>query len=481
LDLFTAWAGIPGEPGKVFDLRKAGALNYLTAWYAPVRPIVFREVLSQAYASGAQTAVAEYRYLDPDYRNEHSRFYSSTFRRYPSVAHRIHFFSDPPPEELDDARIAARFDRDSYLGYSVLRPVAGGPVGRTMLTIPGELAGQVSCAAEDKVNLFGWPFQVTAAPLMAQDAQLSRCAHATVWVVAYLHHLKYGAPRRLPGEIADAVPVEVGMNRPTPSVGLAVNQLLEASRRMGLPCLAYRLDGKLPPDETLYSLACRYLNSGLPVIVAAGSHAFVLVGYQAYKKDGQTRFRFIRQDDEAGPYRIVDNPFHDKYGDWWQLIVPLPEKIYLSGDAAEALGKEQLEAMLGNSWVPGRTELRNRLENKEIRFRSTVVLSNDFKVGLTGRGMDQETAAIFHRMQMSRWIWVVEAVDASARDRGEPCVIAEAIIDATDHALDPHVLGWRFPKTVYQWFPDENIERLYPDLTELPLLKSLVQVDQKVA
>jgi hypothetical protein len=57
---------------------------------------------------------------------------------------------------------------------------------------------------------------------------------------------------------------------------------------------------------------------------------------------------------------------------------------------------------------------------------------------------------------MSHWIWVVEATDRAARALGERCVLAEAVIDATDHLRDLHVLAWRIPGELVQWDPDED-------------------------
>ena len=97
---FREWT--PRRPAQVVDLRPAGAFIELSRYYAGSRPTVVDEVIGQAYTLRAQMAIIEYRYLYPDYRSEHSRFYSRTFRRYPSVAHRIHFFLEPPSPELDD-------------------------------------------------------------------------------------------------------------------------------------------------------------------------------------------------------------------------------------------------------------------------------------------------------------------------------------------------------------------------------------------
>lgn len=474
---FHAWAGSPGEPGRVLDLRVPGALDDLVERYGAVQPDVLREILSQAYRLGAQMAVVEYRYLDPDYRNEHSRFYSGTFRRYPSVAHRIHFWSAPPPEELDDPHRPATFPAADYQGYTVIRPVPGAPVGRTMLQPPEHLRPYIGCLSLDETNLFGVKYQVRASPFTAQDAQLGVCAHASLWEIAYYHHLEYQAPRYLPGEITDAAPAGAGVGRPTPSLNLTVNQLVEASRIIGLPCLLYKIIG----SAQVIRLACPYLNSGIPVIVAGGGHAFTLVGYQPIRRrDGSKWIQFIRQDDEVGPYQEVNNVDTDDYAPWMYLIVPLPKKVYLSGEKAEALGIQRLRADLSESSVGEHQRLLERVNAQEVKFRTTLVRSNDFKRDLIDRRLEELTAAIYRRIGMSKWIWVVEATAVAERDEGNDCVLAEAVIDSTDHLRDLNVLARRIPQTLYQWLPDEDQHQVFRELPESPPLRCLARVSQRV-
>lgn len=475
------WGGPPGRTGEVVDLRRPGSLDRLIEVYASAQPAVMRSVLAQAYALGAQMVVIEYRYLDPDYRNEHSRFYSTTFRRYPSVAHRLHFFREPPPAALYDPKVPMRFDGLTYLGYSVIRPVSGGPVGRTMLAPPDRLARYVTCLARDRVNVFGAPLEIEATPFVAQDAQLSRCAHATVWVTGYYHHLRFGGPRLLPGDIAEAVPSETGFGRPKPSLGLSIPQLCETSRRVGLPCLLYRLDFNLAPDS-VFDIACRYLNSGMPVTIAGGGHAFVLVGYRPTRSPtGEVRIAFIRQDDEEGPYQLVDSPALDAYAPWEYLIAPLPEKVYVAGEKAELVGRGRLTqtlTALGSGWAKKLTE---RIRTGEVTFRSAVVRSNTFKTELLKRGASESLSAIYMRMQMPRWIWVVEATDRDARDKGEPCVVAEAVIDATDHLRDLHVLAWRLEDRLWHWLPDEDLLGVHRGVNQTGPLTSCVIGSSEVA
>lgn len=478
---FADWAGPPGEPGLVVDLRVPGALGELLTRYGAARPRVLANVLAHAYGLGAQMAVIEYRYLDADYRNEHSRFYSGTFRRYPSIAHRIHFFSTAPPAELDDEDVPAMFPPDAYLGFCVVRPVSGAPVGRTMLPPPDELAPYVSCQSEDHVNLFGTPLRIRGVPFMAQDAQLSVCAHASLWIVARYHTERFGAPKFLPSDIADVVPAAVGLGRPTPSLGLTIHQMLEASRLIGLPCLLYDIQRSAAAKESMYSLTCRYLNSGIPVIIAGGGHAFTLIGYQPYRShDGSKLIRYIRQDDEVGPYQVVNNPNLDDYHPWKYLIVPLPTKIYVSGEKAEALGRERILSTLRSISSSDASTLLHRIETGEVKVRTTVTLSNDFKSGLLKRGLDATATAIYQRMPMSRWIWVVELTEVADRDVGAPCVVAEAVVDATDHLRDLHVLAWRVLDTLSRWLPDQDMVEDYDNLPSNLRLHCLAQVDQRV-
>lgn len=459
---FAEWT--PGDPARVVDLRPPGALLQLIRYYEGTRPTIVHEVFGQAYSLGAQMAVIEYRYIDPDYRSEHSRFYSITFRRYPSVAHRVHFFGAPPPDEWRDPDRGLDFAplADSYLGFVVLRPLAGARVGRVALAPPDAYAHDVTCLSREKVNVFGVRMSVRCAPFMAQDAQLGVCAHMALWVVAHHHNLAFGRERRTSGEIADRIPSDLGLGRPAPSSGLTVDQLAAGCRSLGLPALVYKCKDPvvdLPIGEQIPGIVCRYLNSGMPVIVAAGGHhAFTLVGYR--RVDAGTadeRIHFIRQDDEVGPYQIVEDYAHDRHGKWEWLIVPLPQKVFLPGEVAESLGKEQLLETARDAGDAAQA-LADEVdaEPHEISFRSTVVRSNRFKETLVDRGFQPDVVAVYRRMPLPRWIWVIEAIRKNHRSKRERAVIAEAIIDATDHSRDPHALAWRVPGALWSWRPDDD-------------------------
>jgi hypothetical protein len=460
-------------PAAAFDLYSRTEFADLFTTYQGVRHDVLGDVIEQAMRAGAKSVVAEYRYLDADYRNEHSRFYSTTFRRYPSVAHRLHFFAENVPGEALEADKPSSFTQYGYLGYSVMRPVAAGPIGRTVIRPEENLFAHVSCKAEDKVNLFGTELSVVGAPFMTQESQLGVCIHVTAWVCAYVHHLQFGAQRFLPGDIASFAPHEVG--RLVPAQGMSVGQLSAIFEAAGLPAVVYNLDD-LPGNEDVFTIACRYLNSGLPVVVAGGGHAFVLIGYRRVTGKDGARIEFIRQDDQRGPYHIVKDPLFDRWRPWEYLVIPLPPKVYVSGEKAETVGAGTLFTALMQRRTTADEELLARMGRKEVVLRTTALGSNDFKSGLKDRGAPDELIGAYHWTHMSRWIWVVEAIEHAAWDAGDNSVLAEVVIDATDHTGDPRPLTWRLPGQLAAWDPDrDRVGRI--DLPDMQPIRTVCRVD----
>jgi hypothetical protein len=263
----------------------------------------------------------------------------------------------------------------------------------------------------------------------------------------------------------------------TPSSGLSLYQISAAAARLGLSPLVYGLQ-PAPDGETLPRLACRYLNSRIPVIVGGDGHAFVLVGYQRVRAgDPDERIEFFRHDDEVGPYVPVPNFQFDDYSPWDYLVVPLPHKVYLSGEDAEVVGAEHLRQALEDHPSEGTQALVVQLQdpNRPLTFRTTVIPSNALKTGLDGRGVPDELAAVYRRMQMSRWVWVVELVDRQLRKDEAPCVLGEVLIDATDHVRDRRVLAYRVPGVIAQW--DADADRLgLRALSDIPPLVSVSPV-----
>lgn len=122
-----------------------------------------------------------------------------------------------------------------------------------------------------------------------------------------------------------------------------------------------------------------------------------------------------------------------------------PRRKSLSGERAEILGSARLKQALRESHeLPAR--MVADLDQGQVRFRTTVMLSNEFKASWLRRKGATRAAAVYQRIPMSRWVWVTELVRRPERDEGLPCVLGEAVMDATEQDPDRAMLAWRVPR-----------------------------------
>lgn len=392
-----------------------------------------------------KAVLAERRYIDIDYRSEHSRFYSTTFVRYPSVCHRLHFFTDDidlSVEELDRSplvRCVERLrERGAYRGYSILRPLPTSPVGRTMIAPPPSLRTAALATVDDTVHLFGVDFRISGVPFISQDAQFSRCAHAAMWVTLNHAHLSYGAPRRLPSDIHDATIGGESLGRHIPSGGLSPAQMMRGLERLGLAPIQIMLPSTRRRSRrsnrmSLFATLCRYVNSQMPPIVYSEDHAWVVVGYSR-SGHGHDHIHLYRHDDVRGPYLRVDDPWREpdeSHRPWVATVPPLPQKVYLTGERAELIGREVFERAVP---VAG-SGARALIGRRRIKWRTYAIHSTEYKASLAGR-LPEALGDPYRLAQWPRYIWVVEAHDDSLRDTGRPSCIGEVIVDATAHHLE---------------------------------------------
>jgi hypothetical protein len=268
----------------------------------------------------------------------------------------------------------------------------------------------------------------------------------------------------------------LGWGRPLPSEGLTVQQLLELLRIFDLPPAFYSVDSldydlpwKQPPpkwpgkpvgrhpgywDTRLISVCCRYLNSGFPVLVGTADHAFTLCGYERVPRKGQPDWiRFIRHDDQRGPYLLVEDVFNDvdkqskyKYTPWDSIIVPLPDKLWLPPEPVEYAGSVILEsfAKLLETHIPETAQISKMIKEKDLSLHTYAVTSNDFKAHLD-RGLDESIQREYRLARFSRYVWVVEAVSRELRRAGKDCVFGEVVFDATSSETSPRPLAIHVP------------------------------------
>lgn len=431
------------------------------------RPL--RRCVNVARTLGAKTIVVETRYLDPDYRSEFSAYYSKQFADVPDSTHRLHFFSKILTKRTM-WRTATSVD---YLGYVVIRPATTGLVSRAMLPPPPELQSAVRTSVTETVNFFGQDLDVTGVPFAQQDAQIGACAQAAAWSCHYSAFLRHDVHRRPKAEFTLRAPASLHPSRPIPSGGLTVLQLCELFRTLELPALHYEI-GKLPSpglswqppdpkpsapnqhpglwDNRIVTIACRHLNSGNPILIGTLDHAFILCGYRRTNNPRPGWIEFVRHDDQEGPYSLVSDVLADvapdtgkAYGPWQTMQVPMPDKIWLAPEVAELQSGELLLSLSREitSAYPGKPflDLDELIRMDRLRVHTYVTRSNAFKGELKSRGLATNFRRGYAFARLPRYVWVVEAIDKDLRDSGLPCVLGEAVLDATSSDHDARKLA----------------------------------------
>lgn len=442
----------------------------LARYLGSINDLPLRRCVEVARSLGAKTMVVETRYLDLDYRSEFSAYYSKQFGDIPDSAHRIHFFS----ARMTKRSMWRTAGGAGYIGYVVIRPARTGLVSRALLPPPPHLASAVRTAISETVNFFGQDLTTMGVPFAQQDAQLGACAHAAAWMCHYTAHLRGDTGRRTKAEFSLKADASLHPDRSTPSTGLTVMQLSELFRTFELPALFYSV-GDLPSpglpwqpadpvppapttpgglwDHRIVAIACRHLNSGNPVLVGTRDHAFILCGYRRTSIPRPGWIEFIRHDDQTGPYGVVSNVLADidpttakPYGPWRTMQVPLPEKVWLAPEVAERKGGEFLlsasrriaTALTGKAPFKSLDEL---IRNDALRLHTYVLRSNTFKASLSRRSVVTNIRRAYALARLPRYVWVVEAIDKNLRDAGLPCVVGEALLDATSSDHDPQQLA----------------------------------------
>jgi hypothetical protein len=427
----------------------------------------FRQILATVRGLGCTTVVVEERYIDLDYRSEYSSFWSGRFEDRSPQAKRVHFFR----ASFDAHGLPFLPESSGYLGYCVIRPTDLGALGRTVVAPPRELDAKARLTkVVERPSLFGNSLQVAGVPFCQQDGELLRCAHAAAWVCHYVAFHHRIVARRLTAEIASMPSTEGSKQRPLPSTGLTGEQLQGVFSAIGIPAFFYEADRlpKLPGDmlqragvpteehnrrvrdERVFRVVCKYLNSGFPVVVLTesntGNHAFTLVGWKT-GDDGCVCL--VACDDRVGPYEEISSPELDSAnrGKWKGFMLPLPAKVYLTGEAAESRARqivsaERVQAEQDEDLQSSDLSLiapKLRRLGDGVSVRSRLIQGRRYKAIASRQGRHREAVRVARMAHLPHWIWVVEFQDSKLRETGKPCVLAEFVFDSTSHDERPSV------------------------------------------
>ena len=190
-----------------------------------------------------------------------SVFYSRSLSNLDNYCRRLHFFrGDSARVEQEFRKLAlsrrslgvelhrrrsARFSRKHYLGFAVIKPLPGTPVGRTALRSfpenpgpgPGKRRMTRSFAATRQyhAHLLGVELSVQSLAFQQQDVGVAACATTAIWTSLQKNREKEELGVTTPAHITTrATHNRMPFGRSMPSEGLSIDQMCQAIQSFGL-------------------------------------------------------------------------------------------------------------------------------------------------------------------------------------------------------------------------------------------------------
>ncbi|MBI5374186.1 MAG: hypothetical protein HZA77_02055 [Candidatus Schekmanbacteria bacterium] len=467
------------------------------------------------YKRKGKTVLIEEKYIDKDFRSEFSGLYSKTFKKFDSTCTRLHFF-ESNINKINDIKNITDIDKESYLGFTVVRPIDVGKVGRTIIKpwIQDINRSYPLCKCDTSIHLFGIDFRTCGSPFIQQDTMVMTCAQASIWMAARYMHLKFGFKEYLPFEINEEASRFFRLQRTLPSEGLMFYSMFNALDNMGYSPICFTKDdgedGKWNPVESIY----KYIESCIPVIATSPDHAFVIIGHTFSPK---RKFKikqdpndlnivsshnwvdaFIIHDDQLGPYRLLPVSKKDKnqlikngFGEFlpppdWSygtvddidgILVPLPAKAYILGEHLDDIINNLFDPK--NLFIPKLVEVAEKEKvaplmidflnslffdkNNPIVLRSYLSYSTEYKKNLKNEllatEMNEVVVEEYIKLPMPKYIWIIEIANAktfSMDEQKNRKIFGEVIIDATANKFSLSFLAFHLPGALFLHDIDNN-------------------------
>lgn len=473
------------EPEKTwYDLLLEEVSQLKYEQYNQIYPLKrICEVIEQF---GCDSIIIEYEYVDVDYLDTYSAFYSKLFSEYKNKCIRLHFFGTKVT--IHDIIDFPKGIIDSYIGYVILRPTTNYQVSRTVIKSPYNdgIYHYTLCNSNFEVNLSGNSLCINGMPFIQQDTNVNVCAQSSMWMIALYMHQKYSFPRCTPPQISELATknIDVGGIRE----GLNPIQMTTAFKEMGyntcyFPLLAPEIENpstEMSPIEVgdrikkivkISEIIYGYIESEIPVLLGISyrnnenepprRHSVIVIGHdyiirnEFYQEKSSSLYwinNFIIHDDVRGPYLKMSilesnkepvegfSPFSLE-NNLLYMIVPTPPEVQMRIDDILAHNKilfNNYKDYLNKFIMLSEIQEPNNALFKDDDFdglitRTYLIRSNDFKSKLP-EDMDPEIKMLYRSMRFPKYIWVTEISTYNLINKPDPNDrkrIGEIIIDST--------------------------------------------------
>jgi hypothetical protein len=283
-----------------------------------------------------RTIILEFNYRDRQYIEDHSRYYSRSFKHYSRRCIRLHFFS----QEFDMNKFeklltntanaeenvsACEGIRTSYLGFMLIKPLPFTIFGKTCLkTYPKDKKHKKYDAIDGKryyetirkygVTLFGIDLEVDSVAYQEQDDQIFVCAATALWVAFQCTSNLFNHTIPTPYEIT----LQATGRKTAGREGLIAREMANAISERGLQAVSINPVSISHAKAVLYA----YLKGKVPVILGAkivpkkdlpsvsDEHSFHAITVLGYDFIDEYSFRDEKQqlnEKTIAPYRRIKN------------------------------------------------------------------------------------------------------------------------------------------------------------------------------
>jgi hypothetical protein len=440
------------------------------------------------------SVVIERYYIDRDFIADFSAFYSTSLYAYPNWCQRIHFFSidrNKVRRRLRDlARLGAEneegggaayqtaceaFSKEAYLGFSIIKPLQGSPVGRTVLRHYKEDAGKgllrkFNCTRHYKTNLLGVELTVCGLVFQQQDVGVSACATTAVWSSLSKTKDFEDISTPTPAQITKlASQYLLPFGRPMPSEGLSVGQMCQAIQAIRVSPNLIRVDNLNNGRGYVHSAV---LSGFAPILVLENAsspgtfHAVTVAGMKVRATHKPTMIddwiddeagdviSLYVHDDRSSPYfradfakrgneptlsfKIENDAGEVGLIERWQLrhvLVPIHDKIRLSFSSLREITVEVFKIVQACGELY--SKLISPIDVGKVRFRNAILRGPIYVQHLFyGKQKIQESTrdAFNNTILLSRYVGV-------ARLSGDSFGSVDVLFDTTSTLKNPHCLG----------------------------------------
>jgi hypothetical protein len=428
------------------------------------------EVLRSGLDGFVCSIVLEPYYTCKDHRNLYSNFYSKKFLPSSSNCSRLHFFGHAGLQPKELLATPEKF-QDSYLGFSVIRPVNTTCIGRTVIDPykigKGIKEGFYLLRTQFRANINGNEFKVSGYPFTAQDLDATLCAHSALWGVCRYLSERYPHYKELyPFDLIRMTENREG--RTFPYRGMTYTDYCQILSDFGTCPVTMCLRRKNPAgvmtfDRDVFQDLCAYVESGFPVLASLrlekGGHVVSLIGHtidhgatitaaDGFVDSSQFLKQFVVVDDNFFPYRQLGyDTDPENYGSIYEtspftkgtvgikdivtMTCPLPEKVFLRAEDARKKAMKHCEKFRSLLQKTGKAPFVRRL---------FVTNSTAFKRRklAAAKSENDPASSLVASVHLPHFLWVMEVAPVDVYKNGY-CT-AEIVLDATAGSAEDGII-----------------------------------------